>query len=86
MLRNFLQIINTLPTITYSNSQSLIRPISNLLRNLIIYYVDTRTFLKYYLNRRINKNLPTIIRGLNLDNNIIYIAYRISRIINPDRL
>ncbi|KAJ5491570.1 hypothetical protein N7539_003137 [Penicillium diatomitis] len=59
---------------------------NNSLRNLIIHYADTRIFLKYYLDRRINKNLPTIIRGLDPDNNIIYIAYRISRTINPDRL
>ncbi|KAJ5449659.1 uncharacterized protein N7458_006108, partial [Penicillium daleae] len=61
------------------------RAVSDLLRNLIIYYANTCTFLKYYLDRRINKNLPAIIRGLNLDNDIIYIAYRISRIINPNR-
>ncbi|KAJ5462508.1 hypothetical protein N7475_007452 [Penicillium sp. IBT 31633x] len=51
------------------------RAISDSLYNLIIYYADSRTFLKYYLDRRINKNLPTIIRGLNPDNDIIYIAY-----------
>ncbi|KAJ5438288.1 uncharacterized protein N7458_009286, partial [Penicillium daleae] len=39
------------------------RAISNSLRNLIIYYADTRTFLKYYLDRRIDKNIPTIIRA-----------------------
>ncbi|KAJ5158886.1 uncharacterized protein N7500_008537 [Penicillium coprophilum] len=59
--------------------------ISDSLRNLIIYHADSRTFLKYYLDRWINKNLPTIIRGLNLDNDIIYIACRISRTINPNR-
>jgi hypothetical protein len=59
--------------------------VSNSLRNLIIYHADTRTFLKYYLDRRIDKNLPAIIRGLNLDNNIIYAACRMSRTIDPDR-
>lgn len=59
--------------------------VSDSLRNLIIYYSDTRTFLKYYLDRRINKNLPTLIRSLNLDKDIIYIAYRISRTIDPNR-
>lgn len=58
---------------------------SDSLRNLIIHLADTRTFLKYYLDRRIDKNLPAIIRGLNPDNDIIYIAYRINRTINPDR-
>lgn len=31
-----------------------------------MHHADTRTFLRYYLSRRINKNLPAIIRGLNL--------------------
>lgn len=58
---------------------------SDSLRNLIIYYANTRTFLKYYLNRRIDKNLPTLIRGLNLDEDIIHVAYRISRTIDLNR-
>ncbi|KAH1663038.1 hypothetical protein KXX46_006053, partial [Aspergillus fumigatus] len=40
--------------------------VSDSLRNLIMHHADTRTFLRYYLSRRINKNLPAIIRGLNL--------------------
>ncbi|KAJ5678354.1 uncharacterized protein N7477_003987 [Penicillium maclennaniae] len=60
--------------------------VSDSLRNLVIYYADTRIFLKFYLSRRINKNLPTIIRGLNPEEDIIRATYQISRTINLDRL
>jgi hypothetical protein len=50
-----------------------------------MHHADTRTFLKYYLDRRIDKNLPTIIRGLNPDNDIMHTAYRMSRTIDPNR-
>ncbi|KAJ5463434.1 hypothetical protein N7475_008378 [Penicillium sp. IBT 31633x] len=59
--------------------------VSDSLRNLIIHYAYTRTFLKYYLDRRIDKNLPALIRGLNLDEDIIYVACRISRTIDLNR-
>lgn len=35
--------------------------LSDALRNLIMHYADTRTFLIYYLDRRIDKNLLAII-------------------------
>lgn len=59
--------------------------VSDSLRNLIMHYSDTRTFLKHYLDRRIDKNLPTLIRGLNQDEDIIHAACRISRTIDPNR-
>ncbi|CEO59611.1 hypothetical protein PMG11_04283 [Penicillium brasilianum] len=59
--------------------------VSDSLRNLIMHHADTRTFLKYYLDRRIDKNLPAIIRGLNPDDDIMHAACRMSRTIDPDR-
>jgi hypothetical protein len=50
-----------------------------------MHHADTRTFLKYYLDRRIDKNLPAIIRGLNPDDDIMHAACRMSRTIDPDR-
>ncbi|CAG8036080.1 unnamed protein product [Penicillium olsonii] len=59
--------------------------VSDSLRNLIMHHADSRTFLKYYLDRRIDKNLPAIIRGLNPDDDIMHAACRVSRTIDPDR-
>ncbi|KAJ5248104.1 hypothetical protein N7524_012064 [Penicillium chrysogenum] len=59
--------------------------VSDSLRNLIMHHADSRTFLKYYLDRRIDKNLPAIIRGLNPDDDIMHAACRMSRTIDPDR-
>lgn len=50
-----------------------------------MHHADTRTFLKYYLDRRIDKNLPAIIRGLNPDDDIMHAACRMRRTIGPDR-
>lgn len=50
-----------------------------------MHHADTRTFLRYYLSRRINKNLPAIIRGLNLEDDIMRAACRMSRSIDPNR-
>jgi hypothetical protein len=44
------------------------------MRNLIMYHADTRTFLRYYLSRRINKIFPAIIRGLNPEDGIMRAA------------
>lgn len=59
--------------------------VSDSLRNLIMHHADTRTFLKYYLDRRIDKNLPAIIRGLNPEDDIMRAACRMSRTIDPKR-
>ncbi|KAL4891366.1 hypothetical protein BDV59DRAFT_203545 [Aspergillus ambiguus] len=59
--------------------------VSDSLRNLIMHHADTRTFLRYYLSRRINKNLPAIIRGLNPEDDIMRAACRMSRSIDPNR-
>ncbi|KAJ5253129.1 hypothetical protein N7489_003539 [Penicillium chrysogenum] len=59
--------------------------VNDSLRNLMIHHANTRTFLKFYLSRRISKNLPAIIRGLDLEEDIIRATYRISRTIDPDR-
>ncbi|KAJ5982414.1 hypothetical protein N7451_012514 [Penicillium sp. IBT 35674x] len=42
-------------------------------------------FLKSYLSRRISKNLPAIIRGLDPEEHIMRAACRMSRTIDPDR-
>jgi hypothetical protein len=55
------------------------------MRNLIMHHADTRTFLRYYLSRRINKNLPAIIRGLNPEDDIMRAACRMLRTIDPNR-
>ncbi|KAJ5259331.1 hypothetical protein N7478_012312 [Penicillium angulare] len=59
--------------------------VSDSLRNLVMHHADTHTFLKFYLSRRISKNLPAIIRGLDPEEDIIRAAYRISHTIDPDR-
>ncbi|PWY96802.1 hypothetical protein BO94DRAFT_571035 [Aspergillus sclerotioniger CBS 115572] len=60
--------------------------VSDSLRNLIMHYADICTFLCYYLSRRINKNLPAIIRGLNPEDDIMRAACWMSRSIDPNRL
>lgn len=50
-----------------------------------MHHADTRTFLRYYLSRRINKNLPAIIRGLNPEDDIMSAPCRVSRSIDPNR-
>ncbi|KAI2959645.1 hypothetical protein CBS147352_10781 [Aspergillus niger] len=59
--------------------------VSDSMRNLIMHHADTRTFLRYYLSRRINKNLPAIIRGLDPEDDIMRAACRMSRSIDPNR-
>lgn len=59
--------------------------VSDSLRNLVMHHADTRTFLKYYLSRRISKNLPAIIRGLDPEDDIMRAACRMSRTIDPNR-
>jgi hypothetical protein len=55
------------------------------MRNLVMHHADTRTFLKFYLSRRISKNLPAIIRGLDPEDDIMRAACRMSRTIDPNR-
>lgn len=50
-----------------------------------MHHADTRTFLKFYLSRRVSKNLPAIIRGLDPEDDIMRAACRMSRTIDPDR-
>ncbi|KAL2783868.1 hypothetical protein BJX66DRAFT_317676 [Aspergillus keveii] len=59
--------------------------VNDSLRNLIMHHADTRTFLRYYLSRRINKNLPVIIRGLDPEDDLMRVACRMSRTIDPNR-
>ncbi|KAJ5100827.1 C2H2 finger domain protein [Penicillium angulare] len=59
--------------------------VSDYLRNLVMNHADTRTFLKFYLSRRISKNLPAIIRGLDPEEDFMRAACRMSRTIDPDR-
>jgi hypothetical protein len=50
-----------------------------------MHHADSRTFLRYYLSRRINKNLPAIIRGLDPEADLMRAACRMSRSIDPNR-
>jgi hypothetical protein len=50
-----------------------------------MHHADTRTFLKFYLSRRISKNLPALIRGLDPEEDIMRAACRMSRTIDPHR-
>lgn len=50
-----------------------------------MHHADTRTFLKYYLDRRIDKSLPAIIRGLDPEDDIMRASCRMSRTIDPKR-
>ncbi|KAJ5938275.1 hypothetical protein N7466_001409 [Penicillium verhagenii] len=59
--------------------------VSDSLRNLVMHHADTRTFLKFYLSRKISKNLPAIIRGLDPEEDIMRAACRMSRTIDPRR-
>ncbi|KAJ5974897.1 hypothetical protein N7481_008604 [Penicillium waksmanii] len=59
--------------------------VSDSMRNLVMHHADTRTFLKFYLSRRISKNLPAIIRGLDPEDDIMRAACRMSRTIDPNR-
>ncbi|KAJ6112296.1 hypothetical protein N7523_002118 [Penicillium sp. IBT 18751x] len=59
--------------------------VSDSLRNLVMHHADTRTFLKFYLSRRISKNLPALIRGLDPEEDIMRAACRMSRTIDPSR-
>ena len=59
--------------------------VSDSLRNLVMHHADTRTFLKFYLSRRISKNLPAIIRGIDPEEDIMRAACRMSRTIDPRR-
>ncbi|KAL6228990.1 hypothetical protein BDW75DRAFT_235532 [Aspergillus navahoensis] len=59
--------------------------VSDSMRNLIMRHADTRTFLHYYLSRRINKNLPAIIRGLDPEDDLMRAACRMSRTLDPNR-
>ncbi|KAJ6166764.1 hypothetical protein N7470_002211 [Penicillium chermesinum] len=58
--------------------------VSDSLRNLIMHHADTRTFLRYYLSRRINKNLPVITCGLNPEDDIMRIDYRTIVLVNQN--
>ncbi|EED11910.1 conserved hypothetical protein [Talaromyces stipitatus ATCC 10500] len=59
--------------------------VSDALRNLIMHHADTRTFLKYYLSRRIDKDVAGIIRGLDPQEEMMRAACRMSRTIDPNR-
>lgn len=50
-----------------------------------MHHADTRTSLRYHLSRKINKNLPAIIRGLGPEDDLRGAACRISRTIDPNR-
>lgn len=59
--------------------------VSDALWNLIMHHADTRTFLKYYLSRRIDQDLAGIIRGLDPQEEMMRAACRMSRTIDPNR-
>jgi hypothetical protein len=50
-----------------------------------MHHADTRTFPKYYLSRRIDKDLVGVIRGLDPQEDLMRAACRMSRTIHPKR-
>ncbi|KAI9889389.1 MAG: hypothetical protein M1814_005325 [Vezdaea aestivalis] len=59
--------------------------VSDALRNLMMQHADTRTFLKYYLSRRITADTQAIVRGLAPQDDLIRAACRMSRWIDRRR-
>ncbi|KAL5333506.1 hypothetical protein BJX70DRAFT_392131 [Aspergillus crustosus] len=70
-LEPWVKEINTITGFRAGTALDSSSSVSNSLRNLIMYHADTHTFLYYYLSRRINKNLPVIICGLDPEDNLI---------------
>ena len=55
------------------------------MQNLMMDHGDIRTFLKYYLHRRVDKDTAAIVRGLPTQDSIMRSACNMSRWIDPNR-
>ncbi|KKZ60871.1 hypothetical protein EMCG_04462 [[Emmonsia] crescens] len=55
-------------------------------RSLIFQHSDPKTFLKYYLHRKVDKDVRAIVQGLDPQKQIIRAACRMIRAVNPRRL
>jgi hypothetical protein len=62
-----------------------IADVSDSLQNLILQYTSIDTFLKYYLDRKINIDVAKIYRGMKPEKELMRFVYLISRSIDPRR-
>jgi preprotein translocase subunit Sec63 len=60
-----------------------IADVSDSLQNLILQYASINTFLKHYLDRRINMDVAKIYRGMKLEKELMRFVCSISRSIDP---
>ncbi|OJD11104.1 hypothetical protein AJ78_08054 [Emergomyces pasteurianus Ep9510] len=59
--------------------------VSEAVRSLIFQHSDPRTFLKYYLHRKVDKDVRAIVQGLDPQEHIMRAACRMLRSVNPHR-
>ncbi|KAF3481524.1 uncharacterized protein GIQ15_04283 [Arthroderma uncinatum] len=59
--------------------------ISDAVRSLIFQHSDTRTFLDFYLHKKVDKDLAAIVRGIEPQDNIMRAACRMLRSVHPRR-
>ncbi|EDN08224.1 predicted protein [Histoplasma mississippiense (nom. inval.)] len=59
--------------------------ISDAVRSLIFQHSDPKTFLKYYLHRKVDKDVRAVVQGLDPQQQIIRAACRMIRTVNPRR-
>ncbi|OJD15250.1 hypothetical protein AJ78_04472 [Emergomyces pasteurianus Ep9510] len=59
--------------------------ISDAVRSLIFQHSDPKTFLKYYLHRKMNKNVRAVVQGLDPQKQIICAACRMISTVKPRR-
>ncbi|PGG95045.1 hypothetical protein AJ79_10301 [Helicocarpus griseus UAMH5409] len=59
--------------------------VSEAVRSLIFQHSDPRTFLKYYLHRKVDKDVRAIVQGLDPQEHIMRAACRMLRSVNPRR-
>src|SRR5579871_4625655 len=76
------------PPFRYQNVRILtvlIGNVSEALQNLMMKHADIRTFLRYYLPRRVTADTAAIVRGLDPQVSVMRSACNMSRWIDPDR-
>ncbi|KAK2740142.1 hypothetical protein FQN57_006257 [Myotisia sp. PD_48] len=59
--------------------------VSDAVRSLIFQHSDPKTFLKYYLHKKVDKDVRAIVQGLDPQQHIIRAACRMLRTVNPHR-
>ncbi|OJD10026.1 hypothetical protein AJ78_08793 [Emergomyces pasteurianus Ep9510] len=59
--------------------------VSEAVRSLIFQHSDPCTFLKYYLHRKVDKDVRVIVQGLDSQEHIMHAACRMLRSVNPRR-